>query len=203
MVTAHLPRLRRAPARQIDVTVSAWATPRACWAAPCWSPRCSAPTARPMRWPRARCRPAPSPPRGAVRLQRVRGRADRRPHRQRAPSSSARSASAGQHGHHALTLRNPGLHHRPPHRRRDQRAVSGRRRGPTNPTIVAIRPPAGPEHGGLPGPGGEPAGRAGPRRQGGDRRSRRRHRHGREVRVSTVAIQQGNLTITVARDARR
>ena len=42
------------------------------------------------------------------------------------------------------------------------------------------------------------AGRARPRRQGGHRRALRRHRHGRDVRVSTVAVAQGNLTVTVA-----
>ena len=53
MVTATLPPFARQGSR-IDVTVSALATPSRCWAAPSWSPRCSAPTARPMRWRKGR-----------------------------------------------------------------------------------------------------------------------------------------------------
>ena len=176
--------------------------PRACRAARCWSRRWSAPTAGSMRWRRARSRSAAS--RRGRGGQRHARRADGRAASPTAPSSNAKWASRSQRRRSLrLSLHNPDL----TTATRIAAAINAYLGNPwrrsTDPATV---------HCG--------AGRLSRRRRGSSDRRRaaegrsRRARAsvvideqsgvivmGSDVRISTVAIAQGNLTIKRHRDA--
>ena len=71
------------------------------------------------------------------------GRADRRPHRRRGQRRARDRLPAGQDEPAAPVAAQSRLHHLAPHRRRDQRPAIRAPRLAENPTIVAIRPPDG------------------------------------------------------------
>ena len=157
-----------------------WATPRACWAAPCWSPPLLGADGAGL---------CGGPGHGA----------DRRASRPQAPRASAVTRGVPTAGRIAngaiveretgfqlasmamlrLTLRNPDFTTVAPHRRRDQRAIPRLRPRPTTRPSSPVKPPAGQRHGRASSPTSSSSTSSPIARQGGDRRGVGRDRDGR------------------------